>query len=305
MADPLSEVISILRPHAPFSKLVHATSPFRVGRENLDEVFYCLLLAGQACLEVDGRQPICLSSGDFVLIPALNSFSFSSIAPPASEKLNSQPVLGEDGIYRLNDTTGHFDVQVIVGHCHFASPDAELLISLMPEMVIVHGEERLFTLTSLLRDEIRSARPARDVVVEHLLQVLLIEAFRSSASPSSSSGLLRGLADPRIGEVIRAIHNRAEQNWTIADLAKTAKLSRSAFFTRFSRIVGVAPMKYLVNWRMTIAKHLLQSSNYGMSEISEKIGYGSASAFSSAFMRHTGLPPSRYYEASVTERLKS
>ncbi len=298
MTDPLSEVISILRPHAPVSKLVHAASPFRVRRDDLDDVFYCLMLAGKACLEVDGREPLYLSRGDFTLIPALQSFSFSSIEPRPLKTVSNQPVLGEDGIYRLGSALVHSDVQVLVGHCSFVSPDTELLVSLMPDMVLVHGEERLGTLASLLRDEIRADRPARDAVAEHLLQVLLIEAFRSTTTPSSSSGLLRGLADPRIGQTIRAIHTSPNQDWTIPELASTAQLSRSAFFTRFNRVVGVTPIGYLLNWRMTIAKHLLRDGQHGIAEISEKIGYGSASAFSTAFTRHVGTPPSNFSKGS-------
>ena len=53
-------------------------------------------------------------------------------------------------------------------------------------------------------------------------------------------------------------------------------------------------MEYLVAWRMAIAKDLLRRHDFGISEVAERVGYGSASTFSTAFSRHVGQPPRRY-----------
>jgi AraC-like DNA-binding protein len=71
-------------------------------------------------------------------------------------------------------------------------------------------------------------------------------------------------------------------------------MSRSAFFDRFTRAVGVAPMEYLLAWRMALAKDLLRREDVGIAEVAERVGYGSASTFSTAFSRHVGLPPGQY-----------
>lgn len=301
MSDPLSEVISLLRPSAPSSKLAHASGPFRVRRDDVTEVFYCLMLSGRACLEIGGKAPMELAAGDFVLIPAADVFTLSSLDPPPPPGLNSRPVLCEDGIVRIGPPAAPAEVQQLIGHCSFASPDAELLVSLLPDMVVVRGEDRLTALAALVRDETRANRPARGVVVEHLLQVLLIEAFRSATLCDAAPGLCRGLADPRIGPALRAMHAAPDQSWTLPRLASEAGLSRSAFFTRFIRIVGVAPMGYLLNWRMTLAKHMLRAGHSGIAEISQKTGYGSVSAFSTAFARQVGIPPIRYARGSAAE----
>ena len=73
-----------------------------------------------------------------------------------------------------------------------------------------------------------------------------------------------------------------------------ASLSRSAFFDRFTRAVGLAPMEYLMRWRMALAKDLLRRGGASLADIAERVGYGSASAFSTAFSRHVGVPPGRY-----------
>ena len=294
MIDPLTEVVTLLQPQAKFSKVVSAAGPWRVRRSGSGQLFYCVILDGSCRLEVDGNEQIHLQQGDFVLIPSAYSFTMSSLEPPASEELDMPPVPLADGEFRHGAQDVPPDVQLLVGHCSFGSPDAALLVSLLPQLVHVRGEKRLAILVQLVGEESRAARPARDVILARLLEVLLIEALRSVEGTDAAPGLLRGLADERLAVAIRRIHENMTKPWTVAQLAKEAALSRSAFFERFSRALGVAPMEYLLAWRMALAKNLLRRQEAGVSEVAERVGYGSASAFSVAFTRHVGLPPARY-----------
>lgn len=123
---------------------------------------------------------------------------------------------------------------------------------------------------------------------------MLVEALRSIQGESATPGLLRGLGDPRLAAAIRLIHADPARAWTVAQLAREAALSRSVFFERFSRAVGVPPMEYLLVWRMALAKDLLRQRDADLASIAERVGYGSASTFSTAFSRHVGQSPSRF-----------
>ncbi|NKJ40485.1 AraC-like DNA-binding protein [Rhizobium sp. SG570] len=294
MIDPLAEVVTLLQPNARYSKLVTGAGPWHIRRSDAGQPFYCVVLEGACRLVVDGREPIELWSGDFILVPQAYGVAMSSIAPLPADAPESVPVAVAAGEFRIGDQDGPADLRMLVGHCSFGSPDTTLLVSLLPQIVHVRGQPRLATLVQLVRDEFRGRRPARDVILTHLLEVLLIEALRSTATTPASPGLVRGLADERLAVTLRRMHESPTEAWTVAQLAKEAALSRSAFFERFSRAVGVAPMAYLLNWRMALAKNLLQRSEAGIAEIAERVGYGSASAFSVAFTRHVGLPPARY-----------
>jgi len=149
-------------------------------------------------------------------------------------------------------------------------------------------------LLSLVNEETRADRPGREVVLARLLEVLLIEALRSTTGPTAPSGLLRGLADERVATALRRMHQQPTVPWTVAALAREAGLSRSTFFERFRREVGVAPMAYLLAWRIALAKDLLGREGAGVAEVAERVGYGSASTFSTAFARHVGRPPIHY-----------
>jgi AraC-like DNA-binding protein len=90
------------------------------------------------------------------------------------------------------------------------------------------------------------------------------------------------------------MHANPARSWTMAQLAKEAALSRSAFFDRFTRSVGMPPMEYLLAWRMALAKDMLRRTEIDIAEVAERVGYCSASTFSTAFSRHVGQPPGRY-----------
>jgi AraC-like DNA-binding protein len=294
MVDPLAEVVALLQPAASFSKIVNGAGRWRVRRSEPGRPFYCVILDGSCRLAVEGREQITLQAGDFVLIPSAFGFAMSSCAPAASKNINTSPVELPDGEFRLGIQSGPADVRLLIGYCVFGSPDAALLVSLLPQLVHVRGERRFATLVQLVVEESRELRPARDVILARLLEVLLIEALRSTAGTAVSPGLVRGLADGRLAVAIRRMHESPTRPWTVAQLAKEAALSRSTFFERFSRAVGVAPMEYLLAWRMALAKNLLRRKEANVAQVAERVGYSSGSTFSVAFTRHVGLPPTRY-----------
>ena len=294
MIDPLAEVVMLLQPGARFSKLVHAASPWCISRSDAGQPFYCVILEGGCRIAIDGHEPIELLSGDFVLIPAAYGVAMSSLEPPPAGVETLAPIALGNGEFRIGDADRPIDARMMAGHCSFGSPDASLLVSLLPQLVHVRGEQRLATLVELVREESREQRPAREVVLSLLLEVLLIEALRSTAGTNAPPGLVRGLADFRLGAAIRGMHERPAHAWTVVELAKEAALSRSTFFERFRGAVGVAPMDYLLTWRMALAKGLLLRNEGRIAEIAQRVGYSSASTFSVAFTRHVGRPPSQY-----------
>ncbi|OAJ63830.1 AraC family transcriptional regulator [Paraburkholderia ginsengiterrae] len=294
MIDPLAEVVTLLQPGVRYSKLVVGASPWRISRSDAGQPFYGVILEGGCRLAIDGHEPIELRAGDFVLIPAAYGVAMSSLEPPPPGVETAAPVALGNGLFRIGDPGNPIDTRMMAGHCTFGSPDAALLVSLLPQLVLVRGEQRLATLMELVREESREQRPAREIVLSRLVEVLLIEALRSMADTNTSPGLVRGLADRRLAAAIRGMHEQPTRAWTVAALAKEAALSRSSFFEHFSRAVGVAPMEYLLTWRMALAKDLLRRNVGRVAEIAQRVGYSSASTFSVAFTRHVGRPPSQY-----------
>lgn len=298
MIDPLAEVVRLLQPDALRAKVVSGAGTWSVRRERSDQPFYCVVMEGTPCLTVDGHDPLPLAPGDFVLVPSVRGFEMvgRGRGPSVSDRppVDPETITFLPGEVRHGIPDGPPDVRLLAGLFEFGSPDAALLVSLLPNRIHVRGDPRLATLVQLASDEARAVRPARAVILARLLEVLMIEALRSTAGTAASPGLLRGLADQRLAASIRKMHEDPAHPWTIETLAKEAALSRSVFFDRFRRALGLAPMEYLLSWRMALAKNLLRKGEITITEIASRTGYASASSFTIAFTRHTGQPPARY-----------
>lgn len=294
MIDPLAEIVSMLQPSLPFSKAASGSGNWRVDGVGDGSPFFAVILEGSARLSINGQSGIELGENDFVLIPAACRFTMSSNAETQDDDHDSLRVTRLGDETRHGDPTGMPNMRVLIGRLAFGSPDVTLVFALLPSLLHVRGQARLTALVQMIREEAQGDRPAKQIVLERQLQLLLIEALRSDAAGLETPGLLRGLADKNLGTPIRQMHENPAKAWKVEELASTAMLSRSVFFERFQKQTGMAPMEYLLSWRMALAKDMLRRKDGGIKEIARRIGYGSASAFSVAFSRFVGVAPSQY-----------
>jgi AraC-like DNA-binding protein len=301
MYDPLSEIIALLQPRTVFSKGISGAGRWAVRYSAFGAPSFCAVLEGSCRLAVDGHRPLTLEAGDFLLLPATPGFTMSGFEVAKPVHIDPKVTPAPTGEVRHGTRNGRPDVRLLGGYFMFDSPDAALLVSLLPSVVHVRGVERLAALVRLVGEEASARRTGRDLVLARLVEVLLIEALRATPGDNAPPGLLRGLADGRLAPAIQQMHGQVARPWTVTQLARTAALSRSAFFERFTRTVGVPPMEYLLGWRMAVAKDLLRRQDLGVAEVAARVGYGSASTFSTAFSRHVGQPPSRYARQAAAE----
>ncbi|SHG94024.1 transcriptional regulator, AraC family [Kaistia soli DSM 19436] len=301
MTDPLSDIIALLHPRAVFTKGISGAGRWGVRYRDFGHPSFAIVIDGSCRLAVDGQVELILQAGDFVLLPTTPGFTMAGFEPVTPETIDPDVAAAATGEVRHGRQTGPADVRILGGYFDFGNDDARLLLSLLPEQIHVRGVERLTTLVKLLIDEAAADRVGRSLMLTRLVEILLVEALRQTQSSDAPAGLLRGLSDKRLAEVIRQMHADPARSWTMADLAKKAALSRSAFFDRFSRNVGVPPMEYLLGWRMALAKNLLRQQGSEISNVAERVGYGSASTFSTAFSRHVGQPPGRFARSTATQ----
>ena len=235
---------------------------------------FCLPVDGGCTASVPGRATVTLGAGDFLMLAS----------PPAWTLADDQP-------RRTHLVGGYFSI---------SQANAGLLLSLMPSVVAIPATldsgERLRQVINLIGDEARAERAGRSLILEHLLEVLVLEAIRHPAGHRATTppGLLAGLAEPGISAVLRAIHDDAGRPWSLEDLANVAAMSRSGFAARFAKVVGKPPRAYLQDWRMAMARDALGSTRVRLDVLAHSLGYQSASAFSTAFSRAVGCSPARY-----------
>jgi AraC-like DNA-binding protein len=125
-------------------------------------------------------------------------------------------------------------------------------------------------------------------------ELLLIEILKLhlASSPAADQGWTRAITDPVLFPALAAIHSSPERKWSVASLASEAGVSISLLDERFRDVLGIAPIRYLTNWRMHVAEDLLHSSDLGVAAVARRVGYDSEEAFSRAFKRVHGKAPS-------------
>jgi AraC-like DNA-binding protein len=281
-----------MHPNAVFANAISGKGNWAVRYSKFGHPGFCIMLEGSCLLAVDGHEPITISAGDFVLLPTTPPFTLSSFVPAPPVYLD--PIPGGRGELRHGDQEGPPDMRSLGGAFIFDTANPGLLVSLLPEVVHVQGSRRLIQLVQMVGEEYADQKAGDEFMLSRLVEMLLVEAMRHTSTRNAPPGLLRGLGDERLAAALKQMHANIDRAWNISQLAKAAALSRSTFFERFTRTVGVAPMEYLLKWRMEIAKDLLNRDELSVSEVAERVGYGSNSTFSVAFRRYVGLPPSQY-----------
>lgn len=300
MSDPLSEVVTLLRPRAVLANVISGKGNWAIRYSKFGLPSFCIMLHGSCLLAVDGHRTIALGAGDFVLLPTTPAFTISSVVAGPPVQMDPHRVAGGRSEARYGDRRGPPDMRSLGGSFQFDCADPGLLVSLLPGVVHVCGSQRLSQLVAMVGEESLDPQPGGDFMRSRIMELLLVEAMRFTAKGHAPPGLLRGLADKRLARVIKQMHARLESTWTVDQMAKSAALSRSAFFDRFSRVVGAAPMEYLLAWRMEVAKDLLHRERLPVATVAERVGYASASAFSVAFSRRVGQAPSTFLRAAST-----
>lgn len=89
------------------------------------------------------------------------------------------------------------------------------------------------------------------------------------------------------------IHDNAERNISLEDVAAQAALSRFHLSRSFAEVFGLPPLAYHRRLRLDVAARLLRSDAASPTEIAEQLGYASLSAFTRAFRQNFGVPPSQ------------
>ena len=297
--DPLVQWIELLRPRTTLWSRIEAHGSWALGFHARQDMLFCSIVQGSCLLIREGEVPIPLGEGDFWLVKTSKPFRLASSEQADVTDSEVAYAAARQEPLRLGNGDG---AQVVLrgGKFMFDSGNEQMLTSLLPPVIHVAADAgsagRVHQLLRMNAEESEGDSPGAGFVVARLMELLLVELLRtrSSGRSKTASGLLAGLADPVVEPALKAMHSKIAYRWTLAELARVAGVSRSGLAERFARVMGRGPIEYLIDWKMAVAKDELRRGVKSLGEIAFAIGFQSESAFSTAFRREVGVPPSRY-----------
>lgn len=135
---------------------------------------------------------------------------------------------------------------------------------------------------------------------------LLRDASGASSRVPSGTLLVREHSrqpfDRGIATAIELMKSKLDEPLRVAALARAAGMSRAVFTRRFVRATGFSPLRFLHTLRLERAAQLLVETDLCLAQIAAQVGYVSEFAFSRAFKRHRGVPPSIFRRTSTAPR---
>lgn len=105
--------------------------------------------------------------------------------------------------------------------------------------------------------------------------------------------------DDRLCFLWAAVEARLAEPWNMETLSARAGLCAEQIRRLCRRELKVTPMQYVCHLRMQRAAGLLSSTSMKLPAIAQAVGYADAFAFSVAFARVIGVPPSHYRRRMV------
>ena len=171
-----------------------------------------------------------------------------------------------------------------------------LLLSLPPILVLrpTMGDS-LHQIIELISRELTEPAPGQQTALDRLLDLLVVFAMRAAFQHGPTSPRwFQAASDPRLGPALHAIHSRPEVPWTVPQLGALSGYSRAAFARNFEQALGQSPIRYLTEWRMTLARDYLRMDELSITEIAQRVGYGTPNAFATTFHRHHDHAPGRW-----------
>ena len=283
--DPLSVLLDRLDLGADVYVNGDFCGTWAVDTSGSKRIPFHIIGSGHAWLHFEGDNPRHLQSGDLVVFPRdAHHVIADSQAVPLPQQINA-PV-GSQGA----------KTSMICGFFEFRNPALFPFLETLPQLVLLASggpdARRTDQLIELMGTELSEASAGHYAVVDQIAFLIFVEVIRRLlATGTVEGGLLQALFDEKLGRALNAIHRHPERPWTLSDLAQEAAMSRAAFADRFADLVGLAPMKYVTRWRMTMARRLLQTTGFSIAQIAPKCGYESEAAFRKAFRKTLGQTP--------------
>lgn len=305
LANPLGETLHYLKLSGAFYCKSEMNGTWGISLPSMPNTSMFHIVTAGACVIEHGEQRIEAKAGDFIFIPKGLGHIVRSDAEAVAEDLFSLP---REQISHCYETLKMGDegekTTILCGVVRLDHPCAEFIIESMPDMIYLESAKSTYSswmsnTVRVISEEAEQTQIGGETILTRLADVLVIQALRYwiTHNAEAKQGWLFAMKDKRIGKSLSLIHSNPERQWTLESLGREIGMSRTAFASNFTALVGEPMLQYLTKWRMNLAVMRLKDGEKVTPELVEQLGYRSESAFRRTFKKVTGKNTSAFQTA--------
>jgi AraC family transcriptional activator of mtrCDE len=253
-----------------------------------------MVTRGSCLVERPGLGAQRLEAGDILLLPHGDSHLVRSETGGAATRIVSEL---RNGIRRRSTVDARIDTEFLCGRFLFEASDENFLTAVLPDEIVLRTEGepvlgRFGHLLTDIRDELDAGRAGSEMVAADLARALFVMMLRDHLTETASTdGTVSLLRDRTTARVVLAILKDLSRDWTLDEMAAIAITSRASLVRAFRKRAGIAPMTFLSDLRLTVARQRLAGTSDSIAKIAGEVGYASEGALSKAIMRRYGVRP--------------
>ncbi len=304
--DPLSTALTTIKLRAYLNVALDAGGSWAIDFPAYEGFTLNVVQRGECWLHIAGSSdPIRLRTGDCFLLTGGKEFTLATNLQLRKRFRAEQLFTDAKGGLAVCNGGGDFFVAGPI--FRFEGHLPSILFRRLPPVIYIDGgsDQAAVLRWSLDRfsNEMRGDSIGQSLMLTHLAPIMLLQVLRLylHSFPKDENWLV-ALSNPALAQVVDTMQNAYGEEWSLDRFAKLANMSRSGLALTFRKKIGVAPMVYLMNWRMQIACELLRTGEQAIANIATVVGYSSESAFSSAFNRVIKCRPGAYRKAASTDK---
>ncbi len=161
-------------------------------------------------------------------------------------------------------------------------------------------DEYLSELIDKIYKEWKESNEYRSTLLKSYITELLILLTRNHHAPQTVSEK-ESKTLKKIKQSITYIKNNYKRDISLDEISSVASLSRYHFCREFKKATGLTPVEFINRTRCELAKGLLESKKYTISDISELCGFATTAHFSKTFKGFFGSYPSEFVKKLKNE----
>jgi AraC family transcriptional activator of mtrCDE len=299
-ADPLSAIAPLLRVRqVEVQELCRFASAWSSPHEAQAPGWaqFHVVTKGNCFLEMQNGETLRLQAGSLLLLP----HGGAHVVRSARGHRRAEPLRVEynNAIRIKTNALESSDTELICGRLQFDEAQSGLIVTAMPSAMVLNVSSaqalgHLRSLIQMIDEELRSARAGALAIATDLSSALFVLMLRVHFEQAeASSGLLKLLRSPVCAKAVNAIVSDPAHDWSLDTLAQRAHVSRATLVRAFQKMAGMAPLAFLTEVRLNLARQSLASTTVSLLQVATAVGYASESAFVRAFKRRFGISPGK------------